>query len=115
MEAIAKMTDENPMTSQAIWDALPFTGKASLWGEEIYFQIPVDIGIENGRTDVEIGEIGYWPDGNAMCIFFGQTPMSEGEKPKAYSHVNIFAKLIGDASIFSAANEGENIEVERAE
>ena len=60
-------------TSQKIWDALPITGRANVWGDEIYFEIPVEMPQEpDARQDMEVGELGYWPVGRAFCIFFGQ-------------------------------------------
>ena len=71
------------------------------WGEELYGEIPVSIGRENAQVDCEVGDVGYWPDGNGFCIFFGPTPASKDEKPRAASPVNIFAKIEGDAKIFN--------------
>ncbi|MHA1242651.1 MAG: cyclophilin-like family protein [Promethearchaeota archaeon] len=57
--------------------------------------------VENSQVDCEVGDIGYWPDGKGFCIFFGPTPASKNDKPKAASPVNIFAKIEGDAKIFN--------------
>jgi hypothetical protein len=72
----------------------------SRWGEELYGEIPVSIDKENSQVDCEVGDVGYWPDGKGFCIFFGPTPASKGDKPKAASPVNIFARIEGDAKIF---------------
>ena len=86
-------------TAHLIWEALPITGKASTWGDEIYFSIPVKADNEAGaREDVEVGELGDWPPGNAFCIFFGPTPASSGSSPRAASPVNILGKVVGDAT-----------------
>lgn len=95
------LTDKNPETCKAIWDSLPFELKLSRWGEELYGEIPVSIEKENSQVDCEVGDVGYWPDGNGFCIFFGPTPVSKNNKPKAASPVNIFAKIEGDAKIFN--------------
>ncbi|MHA1274005.1 MAG: cyclophilin-like fold protein [Promethearchaeota archaeon] len=87
------LTEKNPDTCKAIWDALPFEINLTRWGEELYGEIPVDIDLENSQVECEVGDIGYWPDGNGFCIFFGPTPVSDSDKPKAASAVNIFAKL----------------------
>jgi len=87
------LRDKNPKTCQAIWDALPLELNLSRWGEELYGKIPVEIEAENSQKECEIGDIGYWMDGNGFCIFFGQTPASKGEKPVAATPVNIFAKI----------------------
>ncbi|NVM45553.1 MAG: DUF3830 family protein [Candidatus Lokiarchaeota archaeon] len=95
------LTDKNPETCEAIWDKLPFDLNLARWGEELYGEIPVAIGKENAQVDCEVGDVGYWPDGNGFCIFFGPTPASKDEKPKAASPVNIFAKIEGDSKIFN--------------
>ena len=95
------LIDKNPETCKAIWENLPFDLNLSRWGEELYGEIPVSIGKENAQVDCEVGDIGYWPDGKGFCIFFGPTPASKDEKPKAASPVNIFAKIEGDAKIFA--------------
>ncbi|MHA1350108.1 MAG: cyclophilin-like fold protein [Promethearchaeota archaeon] len=95
------LTDKNPETCKAIWENLPFELNLSRWGEELYGEIPVSIDEENSQIDCEVGDIGYWPDGKGFCIFFGPTPASKDNKPKAASPVNIFAKLEGDAKIFN--------------
>jgi len=95
------LTDKNPETCKAIWDSLPLELNLSRWGEELYGEIPVSIDKENSQVDCEVGDVGYWPDGKGFCIFFGPTPMSKDDKPKAASPVNIFAKIEGDAKIFN--------------
>jgi len=94
------LTDKNPKTCKAIWDALPFEVNLSRWGEELYGEIPVALGEENSQVDCEIGDIGFWPSGNGFCIFFGPTPASKDDKPKAASPVNIFAKIETDPKTF---------------
>ena len=95
------LLDKNPETCKAIWDKLPFHLKLVRWGEELYGEIPVRIGEENSQIDCEVGDVGYWPAGNGFCIFFGPTPASKDEKPRAASPVNIFAKIEGDSKIFN--------------
>ena len=102
-------------TSQLIWEALPIEAKANLWGEEIYFAIPVKTGLETGsREVVSAGELGYWPTGNAFCIFFGPTPASSGKEIRAASAVNIIGKVSGDPKIFLKVKDGAKITLERA-
>ena len=84
-------------TALAIMEALPIEARASRWGGEIYFSIPVEASVETGaREVVQAGEIGYWPPGSAFCIFFGRTPASEGEEIRAASAVNIVGRIQGD-------------------
>lgn len=100
-------------TAHGIWDALPFEGEASTWGDEIYFEIPVDMNEESdARADVDVGELGYWPVGSAFCIFFGPTPMSTDDKPRAASAVNVVGRIIGDATKFRDVQEGSAVRIE---
>jgi hypothetical protein len=102
-------------TAQLIWEALPIEGKANLWGEEIYFSIPVKTSQEKGARDVvSSGELGYWPPGHAFCIFFGPTPASRGDEIRAASAVNIIGKVLSDAKVFLKAKDGERIRLEKA-
>jgi uncharacterized protein len=83
-------------TALAILEALPLDARASRWGGEIYFSIPVEVGAEAGvREVVQAGEVGYWPPGRAFCLFFGRTPASEGEEIRAASAVNIVGRIEG--------------------
>jgi hypothetical protein len=94
------LVDKNPITCKAIWEKLPFELHLARWGEELYGEIPVILEKENSQVDCEVGDVGYWPDGKGFCIFFGPTPLSKTEKPKAASPVNIFAKIEGEVKIF---------------
>jgi hypothetical protein len=103
-------------TAEAIWDALPLEGGVNTWGDEIYFAIPVEIEeADEARQDMGIGELGFWPAGNAFCIFFGPTPASEGSEPRAYSNVNPFGMIEGDATVLKALRGGERAMVERCD
>lgn len=102
-------------TAQLIWDALPIESSNNLWGEEIYFGIPVKSVQEKGaREVVSAGELGYWPPGRAFCIFFGPTPASRGEEIRAASAVNIIGKVLSDPKVFLKAKDGANITLEKA-
>ncbi len=101
-------------TTQAIWEALPIEGAVNTWGEEIYFNIPVNVAQEpEARADVSVGELGYWPVGQAFCIFFGRTPASKDENPRAASPVNIFGRIRGDATLLKSVKSGAMICVEQ--
>jgi hypothetical protein len=101
-------------TVQAIWEALPITGRANTWGDEVYFAIPVQAEQEpDARTDVRVGELGYWPVGSAFCIFFGPTPASDGLEPRAASPVNILGRVLGDATEFRQVRLGEKVTLSR--
>jgi hypothetical protein len=108
----AELNDSS--TAELIWENLPIDGQANTWGDEIYFEIPVVVEQESGaRADVEVGELGYWPVGHAFCIFFGPTPVSRGDKPRAYSPVNILGKINGDARQFRVVHQGDPVRLER--
>jgi hypothetical protein len=99
-------------TGRAILEALPIESNANVWGEEIYFDIPVALGLEpDAREEVAVGDLGYWPVGSAFCIFFGPTPVSRGEEPRAYSPVNVFGKTLGDATAFKTVRSGASVQV----
>lgn len=106
-QAKAKIIDKNPKTAETILKSLPLEGTAIKWGEEYYFYIDVEMEEENSQTEMEVGDIAYWPDGKAICIFLGATPISD--KPVAISPVNLFAKLEGKLEI----KEGEKIRIEK--
>jgi len=87
----AELNDSN--TAEQIYNSLPLSSRASTWGDEIYFDIPVKCKEENSREEVEIGDLGYWLQGSCFCIFFGKTPASTSDKPRAASPVNVFGKI----------------------
>jgi hypothetical protein len=111
----AMLTSENPKTAEAIWAALPIKGNANRWGDEIYFSIPVSLKEEKAKAEVEVGSVAYWPPGKALCIFFGATPVSEHGEPRAYSPVNVFAKVVVDPTVFKKVRDGEQVTLERVE
>ena len=104
-----------PETVQAIEEALPLEGSASMWGDEIYFTIPVDVKPENGVETVSVGDLAYWPEGNAFCIFYGKTPMSRSEEEIVpASAVNPIGRIQG-AERVKEHRAGEMVRVEEAE
>jgi len=111
IEAEAELNDTR--TAQAIWETLPIKGRVNLWGDEIYFSIPLSLKLEAGQGVVNIGELGYWPDSNAFCIFFGHTPISQGDEIRPASPVTVFGKVIGDATAFKKIAEGTKITIRR--
>jgi hypothetical protein len=104
----------NSFTAEAIWEALPIVAKANTWGDEIYFSIPVNLELESGQELVEKGDIGYWPAGNAFCVFFGPTPISRGEEIRPASAVTVFGKIVGDSTVLKNIGAGAEIILERA-
>ena len=107
-------SERNPRTAKAILDALPISARVNRWGDEIYFTIPVNVNEENSQQEVDVGDLGYWPQGNGFCIFFGKTPVSTGSKPRAASPVNIFGRVLGDATLFRKTKSGEVVQIEKA-
>jgi len=103
-------------TAQGIWKKLPLEGRANAWGDEIYFEVPVVMDQEpDARAEVEVGELGYWPVGRAFCIFFGPTPVSTDERPRAYSPVNVIGRVQGDATLFKLVRDGDLVRIDRLE
>jgi hypothetical protein len=107
VEAEAELN--NTTTAGAIWEALPIKGRASLWGDEIYFSIPLSLELEAGQELVSMGDLGYWPEGNSFCIFFGPTPVSRGNEIRPASPVTVFGKIVDDATIFKKVATGTRI------
>jgi hypothetical protein len=100
--------------AQAIYDSLPIVGSGNRWGEEIYFEIPVNESLaEDATADVDVGDLGYWPPGKAFCIFFGPTPVSTGDSPKAASPVNPVGRILGDATALSAVPQGATVRIDK--
>ncbi|MBU4128854.1 hypothetical protein L6386_07215 [bacterium] len=102
-------------TASLIWDALPLKAKVNTWGEEIYFSIPVKAELDDPKEVVEKGDLGYWPQGPAFCIFFGPTPISKGEEIRPASGVNLVGRLLGDSQGFKKVSPGERIILEKEE
>jgi len=111
VKVLAELNDTK--TADAIWQALPLSSNVNVWGEEIYFVIPVKMELENGQEVVNLADLGYWPPGGAFCIFFGPTPISKEGEIRAASPVNIFGKLIDDPKVFRGIKQGEKVIVER--
>ena len=103
------------VTAKAIWEILPVDVQSSTWGDELYFALPeeLDIGLENGQEMVEMGDLGYWPVGNAFCIFFGPTPMSTGDEIRPASAVTVFGKITGDATELVGVRSGTQVIIEK--
>jgi len=103
------------LTAGKVFELLPIEGRANVWGDEIYFDIALNLEMEaDARAEVNIGELGYWPAGPAFCIFYGPTPVSTDEKPRAYSPVNVFGRITGDATRLKGVAHGAKVRVTKA-
>jgi hypothetical protein len=102
-------------TATLIWEALPIEGSANLWGDEIYFSIPVETELDHTAHEVvERGDVGYWPQGRALCIFFGPTPASQGDEIRPASAVNVVGTIRGGLQIFKEVTEGMTVRLQRS-
>ena len=102
-------------TASMIADALPIEVDFSTWGDEIYFAIPVKTGPENSVEVVELGDIAYWPPGNAFCIFYGDTPISANGEIRPASPVNPLGRIKGNPEVFKElARLSSTIRIEKA-
>lgn len=110
-EFLVELNDSN--TSQEIIKKLPIVSRSNIWGNEIYFQIPVYFELENGIEILDTGSVAYWPPGNAFCIFFGKTPASTKDKPQAASPVTVIGKIIDNKSLpdLKKISDGDIIEL----
>ncbi|MEM0096001.1 MAG: cyclophilin-like fold protein [Candidatus Bathyarchaeia archaeon] len=94
-----------PRTVEMVVRKLPFEGRAALWKEEVYFEIPVKMGEEKAKSVVEKGTIAYWPMGSALCIFYGES--------QPYSPVNVLGRVTKNLELFSKVKSGTVIRVEK--
>lgn len=110
----AELSDNS--TARRIIETLPLEGTVNRWGDEIYFDIPLQIELApDAVTDVEVGTLAYWPAGPALCIFFGPTPVSTGPQPRAYSPVNVFGRISEDPGGLRVIENGARIRVTRTD
>ena len=113
LELPGEWNGDNPRTRRAIETELPIEGHATRWGDELYVRTPVDTPQEDGQENVPEGAVAYWPRGNAVCLFWGPTPASIGDEPRAASAVNVVATL-GEPGRLDAVDGGADIRIEAA-
>ncbi len=101
--------------ARAIAGVLPVEVRPNEWGDEFYFEVPVVMGLDEGATTVvKAGDIGYWPPGAALAIFFGPTPLSRGADPVPAGDVNIVGRITGESSLLRREKGRSPIRIERA-
>ena len=111
MEVDAWLNDTDTATS--VFEILPITATVNLWGDEIYFPIPVQRDEENATETVAVGDIAFWPQGSAMCIFLGKTPASRGDEPRPISPVNVIGRIDPAAKLLGKVRQGDTITIRR--
>ena len=103
-------------SASAIWDALPIESTSNTWGDEVYFSTPITLSLdETAKEVVDMGDLGYWPTGKALCIFFGPTPISKRDEIRPASAVNIVGKIVGDPKIFKKISSGTKVSIKKIE
>ena len=103
-------------TADAVWDALPIAGRVQVWGDEIYFSIPVEAAqAADAQATVDEGAVAYWPPGGALCLFWGPTPMSRGNEIRPASPVNVLGAIDDDPTVLARVEDGAEISVERTD
>ena len=107
IEAEAILNDSKP--ARLVYDALPITGEANLWGDEIYFDVNLVAEEENGKETVALGDIALWLAGPALCIFLGKTPVSRSNEIRPASTVNVVGKIKDVAALYRKVKNGEKI------
>ena len=101
-------------TVEKLLSSVPFRAKVNRWGDEVYFDAPVSADLEeDARAVMEVGEVAFWPDGSALAIFFGPTPVSTDGRPRAYSPCNMLGRVSGDATLLKSVVSGSSVEVSR--
>ena len=101
-------------TADLVWDALPIQAPAQTWSDEIYFSTSIDAQEEDSKDVVDMGDVAYWPPGQALCLFFGPTPMSRGDEIRPASAVNVVGRLEGDATALKQVRSGSPVVIEKA-
>lgn len=109
-----RLREDRTATLDRLLQSVPFDAVCERWGDEVYFSVPFHSELEReARAEMEVGEVAFWPDGDALAMFFGKTPSSTGEKPRAYSPCNIVGAIEGDVSGLRTVRSGTRVRVLR--
>ena len=100
-------------TADLLWSTLPIETTANTWGDEIYFGTHIKAPEEMMEATVDLGAVGYWPPGQAICFFFGPTPISQGEEIRPASPVNVIGEIEGDPTVLQQVNDGDTLSIEK--
>ena len=98
-ENVVEATLNESKTAKKLLKVLPVKSEINILGNEVYFEIPMEADLENGKELMDIGNIAFWPPGNAFCIFFGPTPIGDGTKPRAVSPVTVIGRITSENGI----------------
>ncbi|MFP4170380.1 MAG: cyclophilin-like fold protein [Methanomassiliicoccales archaeon] len=101
-------------TADALFMALPVESQINVWGKEIYFEVDLDQELENPREIMEVGEVAYWPQGKAFCLFFGPTPVSQDHRPRAVGEVTPLGRVLGDPAELEGIGDRSPVTLTRA-
>lgn len=108
---VALRADET-LSIGSLLSILPFSSRAQTWGDEVYFEAPFHADREkDARAEMRVGDVAFWPEGDAIALFFGPTPASSGPAPRAYSRCNILGRIEGDPSVLRAVTPGTPVDV----
>ncbi|HUT27600.1 MAG TPA: cyclophilin-like fold protein [Methanomassiliicoccales archaeon] len=102
------------LTAWKIYESLPLEREINVWGGEFYFAIPVSGELENGKKILDEGEVAFWPEGDALCFFFGKTPVSTTSRPEAFSPVSPVGRVLGDLKGLAELSDKTMVTLERA-
>ena len=111
VEVTAELNDS--ATAELIWNALPIEASGSTWGDEIYFRTSIEDQERDSQEVVDMGDVAFWPPGQALCLFFGPTPMSRGDEIRPASAVNVVGKIEGDPTVLKSVPSGSRVLVEQ--
>lgn len=112
ISVVVRLREDDTPTKTALRPSLPFESSASRWGDEIYFEVPYHVLLEKDAREVmDVGEVAFWPDGSSLALFFGRTPMSVDDRPRAYSRCNIVGRIIDDPHKLEHVKPGARVRV----